>query len=389
MEGQRLYALVTGIFIASSAAIIVSMFYSNGFLALIGPVVVPGIMIVVLFTPFTKTKDADMEAVHHVLQTQGAVVKQRGGIETTVNDLCSLQIKECDGILMFRPRPSSTGWIVVFILLILPIVPGAIIPLVLYIFTKGHLTMSDLARSVKTIPTKDLIEKREDDMAFLRISGLSHLRRLASEAHGSMRSRYHDRIVLMVAFDLIVFPILLVQIYDDHSLEGLARAVGVVTLACASATLPIYIIVRRRWRDRLSEIAGWERRLSEGMVQESSGRSTEGSLELMLRASDTVLLWLEERRRAASYRDPGTWISILVLLCTAFSLLSIWIYDPLDLESSPFFVGGASCIAVSWVLYKRWKARTAREMEEDLRTVNERRRMLEERLGSLLTEGGR
>ena len=230
------------------------------------------------------------------------------------------------------------------------------------------------------------------DTRMMIVEGLSEGRRLSSEAYESVRSNYHDSVIIMTAIGMVLAVILGTLAFsqiDSEDRGRIALAVGVLFGVAFSAIS--WFLLAARSRPQVAEFKAWAAKLDAALSREVAGQSPSdsdpSSFELMANSFKEMPKWLKARRRAGGFRQPFFWLLIFFLSYGAFQAglmgLTWWVE-----KRQPI---GTVAITISVVLvlltafsYRIWKRRLDQELENTLSEWNERYEALKSEMERLL-----
>ena len=247
--------------------------------------------------------------------------------------------------------------------------------------------------------SKEIDQEIQPDTRDLLIDSLSEGRRLSAEAYEAARSNYHDMVLLLVAVGIVSSTVFATLGYVSwfQGIDASARPAASIFLGLASGlAIPLigWRFLGRRSRSRVDELRSWamelERALQREVASVEADDEDSSSFELIAESCKAVPEWLRIRRKGRMFRDPVTWILILILSLVALELAVYGISVLIQgyLAQSALLLGPSACMAILVrLIYVRWRRRQAeddRELKENLRTrFQNLRKEMEAYLGSV------
>ncbi|MEM0344032.1 MAG: hypothetical protein QXU73_07300 [Thermoplasmata archaeon] len=270
--------------------------------------------------------------------------------------------------ITYQAYATPSGWTLWFVMLFLfayaaPVMLGiSLLALrTAAVFTSEHV----LGKLVG--PPVALPPDRETRIRMLLIESLSESKRLSQEALQSAKSRYHDWIAILVVLGLGLGSgvLALISVYALDSWEtgaGLLYALGLGAAAGLAFVLIGWRVLASRVRDHIKDMASWAGRLEAALKTEISAErppdGTMSSFELIAESFKQMPIWLEERRKGAMTRDPGTWFFLFFLGCLCYSSATLTFFA--IGTGRPLMAGLSLLLTIALCLvilltYRRWK----------------------------------
>lgn len=145
-------------------------------------------------------------------------------------------------------------------------------------------------------------EGARGDIERLTREGMAEGYRLAADAREALRSRYQDWMLVILIFALLGWGLLLVAFALSGLLSEGPGPLAASLTAIAAASIPLFLICRSRFRQRIAEQDKWMARLG-GRASPTDDASL-SRFELLVEVSEQVPAWLSMREGTRFQRHP-------------------------------------------------------------------------------------
>jgi hypothetical protein len=282
-------------------------------------------------------------------------------------------------LITYQASATPLGWGIILVMLYF-LNTFSPIPfiLVLFVFYKSvAFAINRVLPRLSQLPIPSSLVKEHDTRAML-IDGLSEGRRISSETYEAARSNYHDNVIVVVIFALILssFTAVLLGYYAFQDVDSQLR----VDMSFASGVLIGVVLSLVSWRflarkskPILKDLKSWETRFNVALSHEVSSAapsdSEPSSFELIAESLKEVPNWLKILRKAGMFRQPIQWF--LIFFATLMSI-ELAFTGLLELASGqgqysvlPLAVSVALGCLVA-VLYLTWRRRIREESKSTI-----------------------
>ena len=271
--------------------------------------------------------------------------------------------------ISYQPDATPSGWsLMLILLLIVPITQPISIVVAFFIFAKvrefavGRVIPRITGEQVSRLSGQDV------DVRAALIDSLSEGHRLAAEAYEGAQSSREDWVLFTMMMGMVLFAGLVVasavMLPDDIGFPERMYAILLVSTA-----VPLFLVVAslrvlgQRTGAKIEALRSWSKRLDVALAREVARMTpSEGepsSIELLADAWRQMPYWINVRRGAGIFRDPGDWFVILACGVLGFGMLAGAIVIALSSFGYAALMAlvGVSFSTASLLVYKRWRKR--------------------------------
>ena len=275
--------------------------------------------------------------------------------------------------ISYQPDATPSGWsLMLILLLIVPITQPVSIVVAFFIYAKVREFAVGRVMPRITGEPVSRSSSQEVDVRTVLIDSLSEGHRLAAEAYEGAQSSREDWVLFTTIMGIVLFAGLLLasamMLPEDIKFPERMYVILLVSIvAPLLLVLASLHLMGARTGAKIEALRSWSERLDAALSREVSRTApSEGepsSFELLADAWRQVPYWINVRRGAGVFRDPGDWFVILLCGCLGFGMLVgafVLAFTALGYAALMAFAGTAFS-AAAFLVHKRWRKRLDEE----------------------------
>ncbi len=319
--------------------------------------------------PVQLEPHAALSALAHALRAMAFDVAEGGDhISVRVGSLTRVKLRaravRGGTVISYQADATPGGWTTIIVsVLVLPplsvLVSLFVLNRALLFVERRILTRLDQLPTVAscTIGTRALL-----------VQGLSEGHRMALEAYEAEKSNYEDKTIITSILGLFLFVAMVVlmmqvSVFDGFPETSFWPVISVCVAAAVCFVIPLIFAARHRARPRILELKSQAARLEVALARETSltppPDGYPSSFELVADAWQQMPRWLESKRRAGMFMDPGTWLVIFILAYAGVLGIALTAVSVAQNSGPVQIATGLGLAASFWiatyVLYTRWR----------------------------------
>jgi len=275
--------------------------------------------------------------------------------------------------ISFQPDATPSGWSMLLILLIIVVFTQPLsIAIAFFIYAKVlEFANARILPRLTGEPIPSSAAQMVDVRAAL-IDSLSEGHRLAAEAYEGAQSSREDWVLFTTVMGIALFAGLLVAsaVMLPEDIKFPERIYVILLVSIVAPLLLVLTSLRligRRTGAKIEALRSWSNRLDAALAREVTRTApSEGepsSFELLADAWRQMPYWINVRRGAGVFRDPGDWLVILSCGFLGFGMLIgafVLAFTAFGYAALMALVGAAFS-AAAFLVYKRWRKRLDEE----------------------------